>query len=129
VEGGCVIGAHVFKHPFLIHSGYSGAVLLDDQFVLDNRMDTALKTFGVTQLQDSYGNSIRIKRAFLPQLQLGKQTLARVPAGFFEGALGTQKMSILGGDVLKRFNMIIDAERAYIYLEPNHLNASVYLNK
>jgi hypothetical protein len=129
VEGGCVIGAHVFKHPFLIHSGYSGAVLLDDQFVLDNRMDTTLKTFGVTQLQDSYGNSIRIKRAFLPQLQLGKQILARVPAGFFEGALGTQKMSILGGDVLKRFNMIIDAERAYIYLQPNHLNASVYLNK
>jgi hypothetical protein len=129
VEGGCAIGAHVFKHPFLIHSGYSGAVLLDDQFASENKLGDQLKIIGEKQLKDSYGNIVKIKKAILPQLQLDKQILANVPAGFFEGALGTQKMSILGGDVLKRFNMIIDAERAYIYLEPNHLNASVYLNK
>lgn len=40
---------------------------------------------------------------------------------FFKGAIGRQKISMIGGDVLKRFNWIIDAKREYIYLMPNSL--------
>jgi len=35
-------------------------------------------------------------------------------------------MSILGGDVIKRFNMIIDAKRNFIYLKKNKLSKQVY---
>jgi hypothetical protein len=35
-------------------------------------------------------------------------------------------MSILGGDVLKRFNIIIDAKREFIYLRPNNLKDTAY---
>lgn len=128
VEADCVIGEHHFRHPFLIHSGYSGALLLDDQFANENKLGGQLKITGEKQLKDSYGNILKVKKAILPQLQLGKQTLPNVPAGFFEGAMGAQKMSIMGGDVLKRFNIIIDAERAYVYLKPNSLNGTAYSN-
>jgi hypothetical protein len=37
-------------------------------------------------------------------------------------------MSILGGDVPKRFNFIIDPRREYIYLKPNHLANTAYLS-
>lgn len=52
--------------------------------------------------------------------------MINIPVGFFTGALGRQKMSIVGGDLLKRFNLIIDAERANIYLKENKLKYSEY---
>lgn len=128
VDATCIIGKHHFNHPFLLHSGYYGAVLLDDQFTNENKLGAMLATTGEKQLKDSYGNIVKVKKAVLPQLQLGKQILVDVPAGFFEGAVGAQKMSVLGGDVLKRFNIIIDPERTYIYLNANHLNKSAYSN-
>jgi hypothetical protein len=44
-----------------------------------------------------------------------------MPVGFFEGAIGKQKMSVVGGDVLKRFNILIGLDRTEIYLKPNSL--------
>lgn len=35
--------------------------------------------------------------------------------------IGRQKMSVIGGEVLKRFNIVIDAERSFIYVRPNQL--------
>jgi len=42
-----------------------------------------------------------------------------IPVGFFEGSMGRQKMSVIGGEILKRFNLIIDSNRKYIYIKPN----------
>ena len=44
-----------------------------------------------------------------------------ITVGFFSGAIGRQKMSVLGGNVLKRFNILIDSEREHIYLKSNGL--------
>jgi hypothetical protein len=128
VEATCVIGKQRFIHPFLLHSGYSGALLLDDQFAAEKKLGSHLTITGEKQLKDSYGNIMKVKKAILPRLQLGKQILDNVPAGFFEGAIGRQKMSILGGDILKRFDMIIDSARTHLYIRPNRLNRIQYSN-
>jgi hypothetical protein len=126
VEAGCEIGDTVVQNRFLLHSGYSGAVLLDDKFVSDNAIDQKLKIVDEKELKDSFGHIIKTKRAILPAFVLGKEKLDHVPVGFFQGAIGRQKMSILGGDVLKRFNIIIDAQREYIYLKSNHFKKDAY---
>lgn len=122
VEAHCEVEAGSrFDNKFLIHSGYGGGVLLDDQFVNDNKLDEKLKIVDEKELKDSYGNILKTKRAILPVLGIGSATLSDVPVGFFSGSLGRQKISVLGGDILKRFNIIIDAKREYIYLKTNHL--------
>jgi hypothetical protein len=83
---------------------------------------------GEKELKDSYGNIIKTQKAILPAFKIGNTTLSHVPVGFFAGAIGRQKMSIIGGDILKRFNIIIDAQREYIYLKPNSLKKSGYTN-
>jgi hypothetical protein len=108
-----------FTNRFLIHSGYAGSILLDDKFVNDHQLSQKLKIIGEKELKDSYGNYIKTQKAILPFFKIGKQTLADIPVGFFSGAMGNQKISIVGGDVLKRFNWVIDAERSFIYLKPN----------
>ena len=128
VEASCQTGKGMLTNKFLLHSGYSGALLLDDKFVAGHQLGEILETAGEKELKDSYGNVLKIKKVILPALVVGKQALINVPAGFFEGAIGRQKMSIMGFDILKRFNLIIDAKRAYIYLKPNKLKNTNYTN-
>lgn len=126
IEASCAFGDTVIRHPFLIHSGYSGGLLLDDQFASENQLGEKLKIIGTKDLKDSYGNVIKTQKAILPGLSIGKNTLSNVPVGFFEGAIGRQKMSIMGGDVLKRFQVVFDLKNGVIYLKGNKLGKGEY---
>ncbi len=128
VEATATLGNNTLKNRYLIHSGYAGAILFDDQFVAQNRIGDQLTITAEKQLKDSFGNVLKTKKAILPAFAIGKQELTNVSVGFFEGALGRQKMSIIGGDILKRFNIIIDAKREFIYLKANKLKNSAYTN-
>ncbi len=116
VTANCIIGDSTFGNQFLLHSGYSGDLLFDDNFVSAHKLGEKLKIIGEKDLKDSFGNVIKTKKAILPSLKIGNTSLSDVPVGFFEGAIGRQKMSIMGGAVLKRFNLVIDAKRAFIYV-------------
>lgn len=126
VVGDLQIDQQTMHNKFLVHSGYAGTILLDDQFTVDNAIDSRLKVIDEKTLKDSFGNILKTKKAIVPMVKIGKTTLKEVPVSFFTGALGRQKMSIIGGDLLKRFNIIIDAERANIYLKANKLMNSGY---
>ena len=122
----CTIEGSIFQNKYLIHSGYSGAILFDDKFASDNQLTERLTITGEKSLKDSYGNILKTKQAVLPKFNIQKISLSNVPVGFFEGAIGRQKMSVIGGDILKRFNIIIDSKREFIYLKPNNLNDAEY---
>jgi hypothetical protein len=126
VEAICNTGSQTISNRFLIHSGHSGCLLLDDQFVANNKLGDQLKVIDTKELKDAFGHVLKVQKVILPGFILGNTTLTNVPAGFFEGAIGRQKMSFIGGDLLKRFNIIIDAAREFVYLKPNKLNKSPY---
>jgi hypothetical protein len=122
MEADCVIEKDsVLSNKFLLHSGYAGSILLDDKFANSHNLSQKLKIIGEKELKDSYGNIIKTQKAILPAFKIGNQTLADVSLGFFPGSIGRQKISSIGGDILKRFNWVIDAKRAFIYLKPNSL--------
>lgn len=121
LEGGCLVGGETLRNRFLLHSGYSGALLFDDQFTNQHKLPEKLTITDEKELKDSFGNVIKTQKAILPAFIVGKETITNVPAGFFKGSLGRQQMSILGGELLKRFNLIIDAKREFIYLKKSRL--------
>lgn len=124
----CEVGKASLSNKFLIHSGYAGSILFDDQFSNMYKLSEQLKITSEKQLKDSYGNVLKTKKAILSSFTLGNFQLKNIPVGFFDGAIGRQKMSILGGDVLKRFDLIIDAKREFIYIKPNNLIKTPYLD-
>lgn len=128
VEAKCKFGDSILSNNFLIHSGYAGGILLDDEFAQKHQLGEKLKIVGEKALKDSYGNVLKTKKAILPSLKIGSEQLVDVPIGFFEGAIGRQKMSVMGGDILKRFNIVIDAKREFIYLKINKLKTEKYTN-
>ena len=110
-----------FENQFLIHSGYAGAVLFDDVFATSNQLAEQLEIISESSLSDSYGNILKTKNAVLPGLSIGNTDFKEIPVSFFEGAIARQKMSLIGGNLLKRFHLFLDLQQAYVYLKPNNL--------
>ncbi|MEM7163151.1 MAG: hypothetical protein AAF487_12010 [Bacteroidota bacterium] len=108
-----------YTNPVLIHSGYGGALLLDDEFVRENKIDSLLATIEESELKDSYGNVLKTKKAILPYFSIGTQNFTDMPVSFFTGSLDKQQISVMGGNIIKRFNMFIDLQNAYLYYKPN----------
>ncbi len=104
---------------FMIHSGFGGALLLDDKFVRDNQVGSRLETISESQLKDSYGNVLKTRKVILPSISFGDSTFTDVPIGIFDGAMGRQSMSVMGGEMLKRFKVLLDISNSKIYLQPN----------
>lgn len=126
VEGLSTIGGATYPNRFLIHSGYAGAVLFDDAFADKNKLNDNLKITDEKELKDSYGNVLKTQKAIMPAFSIGGATLTDIPVGFFAGSIKRQKISVLGGEVIKRFNMVIDPRRENIYLKANTLMDTPY---
>ena len=126
IEAISMVGGREIPHRYLIHSGYSGAILYDDKFAKETNIANHIDIIKETRLSDSAGNVMIEKKGKLSRLILGKTSFDDMPVGFFQGAIGRQKMSVLGGDLLKRFNVIIHASRDVIYLKANSSHSSPF---
>ena len=126
IEGECKFDQEAYSNRFLIHSGYSGSILLDDEFVDQHEVGEKVKTISESVLKDSYGNELKTINAILPSFQLSGVEFSDVPIGFFGGAIKRQRMSVLGGEILKRFHVIFDLEHSDVYLRSNQLLSMPY---
>ncbi len=113
-------------HSFLVHSGFGGTALLDDAFVEQHELGKKFETISERELRDSFGNRIKTKKVKVGSFDVGEVTFTDIPVELFEGSIGRQKLSVLGADLLKRFNVIIDPMQHHLYLAPNSLFSSKY---
>jgi predicted aspartyl protease len=119
VTGALTVGELDCTTEFMLHTGFGGTALLDEQFVSAHALADKLETLSETTLEDSYGNTVKTRKVRLPKLRLGATAFTDVPVGIFDGAIGTQRMSLVGGALLKRFNLILDVEKQHVYLRPS----------
>lgn len=125
-DGKLKIGDSTITNRFLIHSGYSGTILVDDKFAADHQLISRLPVVAEQVLKDSFGNKLKTSKAVLPIFSFGNSEFFSIPISFFSGAIGRQKMSIVGGDLLKRFNLIIAKDRKSIYLKASKFRETEY---
>ncbi len=122
LEATSIVEGQTYPNRFLIHSGFGGSILFDDQFVQESQLGRRIKITDEQELKDSYGNIVKTKKGVLPKFMIGNSVFKDISVGFFEGSIGRQKMSVIGGSLLKRFNLIIDSNRENIYINPSQLN-------
>lgn len=126
LEGTLKIDEHYLKNMFLIHSGYGGSILIDNQFANKNKLSQKLPIVKESELKDSFGNILKTKKAIVSEINFGNIAFKNTPISFFEGKIGGQSKSIMGSDLLKRFNIILDLQQANIYLKTNQLSNTEY---
>jgi len=119
IEGQLTINDRELKNEFLIHSGYGGTIILDDQFYKENKSIQSLEVIEESDLKDSFGNVIKTKKAIVEKFQVGGMEFNDVPMSYFDSELEIQNTSVLGGAMLKRFNMIFDLNESTLHIKPN----------
>ncbi|MDP4665440.1 MAG: hypothetical protein NWS37_04300 [Flavobacteriaceae bacterium] len=117
VEARVGFAGSTYPHRFLLHSGYGGGLLLDDAFVQESGLGASLEVISEQELRDSFGNIITTKKAILPQFNIGDTWLEALEVGFFEGEIAQQKISLIGAALLRQFDILIDADRQFIYFK------------
>jgi hypothetical protein len=86
-----------------------------------------MKKVGTRRAKGVDGKTIKSNTVILPQLKISNFTLPNVPIDL-ELPTDAQGLSfnILGNDVLKRFNVILDYREGVIYIKPNSLQDALY---
>lgn len=121
LEGKLGIGENQYVNKFMIHSGYGGTILLDNQFAGKNKIGEQVEVYSESELKDSFGNVLKTRKAMLPSFEFAGHTFEDIPFSFFEGTIGNQRKCVLGGEILKRFTIMLDQKNNWIYFKPNEL--------
>lgn len=116
LKGTSSIDHQSFENSFLLHTGYAGYLLFDDAFVTKNHLGHHIETTSVSELKDSFGNVVKTKKGILPQFVLAEMQFEDLPIGFFEGSIGRQKMSVMGGGFLRQFHILFSKDRNTVYM-------------
>ena len=100
---------------FMIHTGFSGALMISDDFAKEYKLLEKFEIIGESKLSDAAGNVILSKKSILPDFELAKHTFKNVPMSFFDSTIKIQHKNIMGGDLIKRFNLILNPEKDILY--------------
>ena len=102
---------------FMIHTGFSGALMISDDFAKEYKLLEKFEIIGESKLTDAAGNVILSKKSILPNFELANQTFQNVPMSFFDSTIKIQHKNIMGGDLIKRFNLILNPEKNVLYVK------------
>ncbi|MGI4870840.1 MAG: hypothetical protein ACRYFX_06630 [Janthinobacterium lividum] len=114
----------VNKELFLFDTGYQRMVMLDNDLLKQAAFPAAkMRILKKVTMKGAQGNEIPVITATLHVLQIGKYRLKNVPVQQVttNKPVRNKNIHILGNDVLKRFNVVLDLQQNTVYLKPNHL--------
>lgn len=103
---------------FMLHTGYGGTVILGNTFMAHLGPNVTLDTLGVKKLTDSFGNVLRNVSTQAPAFALGDQVFRNVRIQVMDPH-SRFPVNVLGGDLLRRFNLLIDLPNKRLFLKPN----------
>jgi len=116
------IGNKEFQELLIFDTGSKWAMSLKKEFATKNQLYNVLPRVGTRRAKGVDGKTVKSNTYTLPRLQLGGLSLTNVPMDLELPSDGAGlNYNILGNDVLKRFNVILDYKNGLIYLQPNSL--------
>ena len=117
---------------FLFDTGYQRSIMLDNDLLKQNNFPIEkMEVIKKVMMHGAKGNKIPVITSNLEGLTIGKYKLKNVPAQILttNKPLRDANIHILGNEVLKRFNTILDFQDNVVYLKPNSLFDTEYIEK
>lgn len=117
-----------YKNRFLFDSGFQKTLMLDNHLIAKSGYPKAeLPVIAKTVMYNSNKDEIPVETVLNEKLIFGKYVLKNVPAQInsYNQPAGFST-HFLGGEILKRFNTILDFQNNAVYLKPNHLFNAEY---
>ncbi|KGL59042.1 aspartyl protease family protein [Polaribacter sp. Hel1_85] len=127
IKGTITIGEKSFSGWFEYDSGYNASFSLSQKFASENELNNLMQITGTSYSSGSSGTKLKANDYVLPKLTLGEFEIFNIPLSIDEkDPINIGNNDILGNNVLKRFNTILDFKNFEIYLKPNDLLNSKY---
>ncbi|WDF57643.1 hypothetical protein PQ462_13040 [Flavobacterium sp. KACC 22758] len=123
IQASMQIKDKAYKGRFLFDNGYQRTVMLDQQLIKEQQYPKEnLPVLKRTILKNGQGEEIPVLTVKNEKMFLGNVCLNDVPVQLLATSNPAQfKTHILGNEVLKRFNTILDFQENKVYLKPNLL--------
>ena len=117
----------IYKSRFLFDTGYQRALLLDKDILREQLFPKDLNVIKTNKLRNGAGDIFLTEVIELPLLHIGEQSVSKFPTQVLNRENPTGfKTHILGNELMKRFNTILDFKNNVIYLKKNTLFESPY---
>ncbi|UQB69197.1 aspartyl protease family protein [Epilithonimonas zeae] len=117
-----------YKSRFLFDTGYQKSVMLDNKLMNKTGVPVdKLPLIKKSVMYNSQNQEIPVSVVSADKLIFGKYILENIPAQINSNSQPAgYATNFLGGEVLKRFNIILDFQNNLVYLKPNHLFKEPY---
>ncbi len=113
---------------FMFHTGYGGTCILGTGFMSRFGNGPALDTLGTKKLSDSFGNVLLNITARIPSLTFADHEFKNVHIQVMDRRSHFED-SVLGNDILRRFNSWIDFRAHRIYLKPSKAMGATFSDR
>lgn len=120
------------KEWFLFDTGYQRTAMLDNDLLKSSRFPTEkMEVIKKVMMHGASGNEVPVVTSNLQTLKVGKYDLKNVPVQVLTSnkPLKGANIHILGNEVLKRFNAVLDFQHNVVYLKPNHFYNDDYIEQ
>lgn len=108
---------------FFLDTGAGLCLLMSDDFAHDSSVFKKKRKFFLTQAE-GLGGKTDMQLSVVKEIRLGPYRFRNVPAYVFNDEYGVTNYPVLGGlignDILRRFNVILNYPQQEIYLKPNN---------
>lgn len=110
-------------------TGSDWSLSLSQKFARENLAEHDMKKIGSLISSGSVGVDVEMSMLLAPKLKLGQFETYQIPISVAESdPKGVTHNDILGNLLLKRFNAVLDFRNDRVFLKPNQLIHSRYLN-
>ena len=114
-----ILGDQSFADEFLMQSGFSGAILYNNQLTDTYQLAQKIRVLEEKTMTNSAGQKLSSLICLMPQIKIDNFTFKDVPVSLFSGEIKNQKTNYIGADLIHRFNWIIDIKGGFAYMQRN----------
>lgn len=124
-EATITLGDSSYTDRFMLHTGYGGTCILGTAFMDHVPTGTSLDTLGVKELSDALGNTLKNVAARVPLLAFGGTKFPDLRIQVMDRRSHFND-NVLGNDLFRRFNAVIDPRNGRMYLRTNGSMGTVF---
>ena len=103
----------------ILDTGYNGELLVYYKTVNDNDLLNKFSVTGESTSMGTDGNASMSDNVIIPEIGIGNAIVPNVPAYLTKTPSNSSFQAILGGNILKRYTIIVDFKSHDCFLKPN----------
>ena len=122
IQGEIQIGERIYSNRYLFDSGFQRAVVLDKELRKESNFPDSLPVIKESRIRNSAGTEFVNQVVEINKICFADICTNQVPVQLLSTPNPARfKTHILGNELLKRYNTVLDFQNNFVYMKPNAL--------